>query len=171
MRFLFLRIIIGNNCQLYYLIGTFSRTRFLSPCRNAHWHIKCRLSHRQISQIDLDGGGYSTLISLCVNLPFKIWINAWWVFIFIFIWIHTWIPFYVLLALPFSFVGNTEIDVDIKKYYCRAGIKSIQVRIQDRCNMLRSVVVWLFIPYKDMKNTKSVVTTLSATNGKWPVFT
>uniref|UniRef100_A0A4W5LH77 Extended synaptotagmin 2 n=1 Tax=Hucho hucho TaxID=62062 RepID=A0A4W5LH77_9TELE len=27
----------------------------------------------------------------------------------------------------FSFVGNTEIDVDIKKYYCRAGIKSIQL--------------------------------------------
>lgn len=29
-----------------------------------------------------------------------------------------------------SFVGNTEIDVDIKKYYCRAGIKSIQVSFQ-----------------------------------------
>ncbi|KAG7269251.1 hypothetical protein CRUP_024174 [Coryphaenoides rupestris] len=27
-----------------------------------------------------------------------------------------------------SFVGNTEIDVDIKKYYCRAGIKSIQLQ-------------------------------------------
>lgn len=27
-----------------------------------------------------------------------------------------------------SFVGNTEIDVDIKRYYCKAGIKSIQVR-------------------------------------------
>lgn len=28
-----------------------------------------------------------------------------------------------------SFVGNTEIDVEIKKYYCRAGITSIQVKI------------------------------------------
>ncbi|XP_035771554.1 extended synaptotagmin-2-like, partial [Neolamprologus brichardi] len=66
----------------------------------------------------------------------------------------------VIMDLQISFVGNTEIDVDIKKYYCRAGIKSIQVRIQDRCNMLRSVVLCLFISYKDMKNTKSVVTTL-----------
>lgn len=31
-----------------------------------------------------------------------------------------------ILDHRFSFVGNTEIDVDIKKYYCRAGIKSIQ---------------------------------------------
>uniref|UniRef100_A0A672HN31 Extended synaptotagmin-2-A-like n=1 Tax=Salarias fasciatus TaxID=181472 RepID=A0A672HN31_SALFA len=30
-------------------------------------------------------------------------------------------------SFPLSFVGNTEIDVDIKKYYCRAGIKSIQL--------------------------------------------
>lgn len=30
--------------------------------------------------------------------------------------------------LSHSFVGNTEIDVDIKRYYCKAGIKSIQVR-------------------------------------------
>lgn len=34
------------------------------------------------------------------------------------------------LCAPLSFVGNTEIDVDIKKYYCRAGIKSIQVCLQ-----------------------------------------
>lgn len=34
------------------------------------------------------------------------------------------------LCPPLSFVGNTEIDVDIKKYYCRAGIKSIQVCLQ-----------------------------------------
>ncbi|KAG7218968.1 hypothetical protein INR49_005546, partial [Caranx melampygus] len=34
----------------------------------------------------------------------------------------------VIMDLQISFVGNTEIDVDIKKYYCRAGIKSIQVR-------------------------------------------
>uniref|UniRef100_A0A673LT11 Extended synaptotagmin-2-like n=1 Tax=Sinocyclocheilus rhinocerous TaxID=307959 RepID=A0A673LT11_9TELE len=27
----------------------------------------------------------------------------------------------------YSFVGNTEIDVDVKRYYCRAGIKSIQL--------------------------------------------
>lgn len=32
------------------------------------------------------------------------------------------------MFLSFSFVGNTEIDVDIKRYYCKAGIKSIQVR-------------------------------------------
>nr|XP_043896869.1 extended synaptotagmin-2-A [Solea senegalensis] len=32
----------------------------------------------------------------------------------------------VIMDLQISFVGNTEIDVDIKKYYCRAGIKSIQ---------------------------------------------
>ncbi|MEQ2179791.1 Extended synaptotagmin-2, partial [Goodea atripinnis] len=25
------------------------------------------------------------------------------------------------------FVGNTEIDVDIKRYYCKAGIRSIQI--------------------------------------------
>uniref|UniRef100_A0A3Q3WZL5 Uncharacterized protein n=1 Tax=Mola mola TaxID=94237 RepID=A0A3Q3WZL5_MOLML len=33
----------------------------------------------------------------------------------------------VIMDLQISFVGNTEIDVDIKKYYCRAGIKSIQL--------------------------------------------
>uniref|UniRef100_A0A3Q1AHA6 Extended synaptotagmin-like protein 2a n=1 Tax=Amphiprion ocellaris TaxID=80972 RepID=A0A3Q1AHA6_AMPOC len=33
----------------------------------------------------------------------------------------------VIMDLEISFVGNTEIDVDIKKYYCRAGIKSIQL--------------------------------------------
>uniref|UniRef100_A0A7N8Y9N4 Extended synaptotagmin-like protein 2a n=1 Tax=Mastacembelus armatus TaxID=205130 RepID=A0A7N8Y9N4_9TELE len=33
----------------------------------------------------------------------------------------------VIMDLQISFVGNTEIDVDIKKYYCRAGIKSIQM--------------------------------------------
>ncbi|XP_074544160.1 extended synaptotagmin-2-A isoform X3 [Halichoeres trimaculatus] len=33
----------------------------------------------------------------------------------------------VIMDLQVSFVGNTEIDVDIKKYYCRAGIKSIQL--------------------------------------------
>lgn len=27
-----------------------------------------------------------------------------------------------------SFVGNTEIEVDVKRYYCKAGIKSVQVR-------------------------------------------
>uniref|UniRef100_H3CRC4 Extended synaptotagmin 2 n=1 Tax=Tetraodon nigroviridis TaxID=99883 RepID=H3CRC4_TETNG len=32
----------------------------------------------------------------------------------------------VIMDLQISFVGNTEIDVDIK-YYCRAGIKSIQL--------------------------------------------
>ncbi|KAM6989401.1 extended synaptotagmin-2-A isoform 2-T2 [Tautogolabrus adspersus] len=33
----------------------------------------------------------------------------------------------VIMDMQVSFVGNTEIDVDIKKYYCRAGIKSIQL--------------------------------------------
>uniref|UniRef100_A0A8C9XIQ9 Extended synaptotagmin 2 n=1 Tax=Sander lucioperca TaxID=283035 RepID=A0A8C9XIQ9_SANLU len=33
----------------------------------------------------------------------------------------------VIMDMEISFVGNTEIDVDIKKYYCRAGIKSIQL--------------------------------------------
>ncbi|XP_077412435.1 extended synaptotagmin-2 [Vanacampus margaritifer] len=33
----------------------------------------------------------------------------------------------VIMDMQISFVGNTEIDVDIKKYYCRAGIKSIQL--------------------------------------------
>uniref|UniRef100_A0A668AVT2 Extended synaptotagmin 2 n=1 Tax=Myripristis murdjan TaxID=586833 RepID=A0A668AVT2_9TELE len=33
----------------------------------------------------------------------------------------------IIMDLQISFVGNTEIDVDIKKYYCRAGIKSIQL--------------------------------------------
>ncbi|XP_041848463.1 extended synaptotagmin-2-like isoform X2 [Melanotaenia boesemani] len=33
----------------------------------------------------------------------------------------------VIMDLQISFVGNTEIDVDIRKYYCRAGIKSIQL--------------------------------------------
>uniref|UniRef100_A0A671VWF2 Extended synaptotagmin 2 n=1 Tax=Sparus aurata TaxID=8175 RepID=A0A671VWF2_SPAAU len=34
---------------------------------------------------------------------------------------------HVLCFLSRSFVGNTEIDVDIKRYYCKAGIKSIQM--------------------------------------------
>lgn len=33
----------------------------------------------------------------------------------------------IIMDLQISFVGNTEIDVDIKRYYCKAGIKSIQV--------------------------------------------
>ncbi|KAM8849410.1 extended synaptotagmin-2 isoform 2-T2 [Spinachia spinachia] len=33
----------------------------------------------------------------------------------------------IVMDLQISFVGNTEIDVHIKKYYCRAGIKSIQL--------------------------------------------
>ncbi|XP_077085219.1 extended synaptotagmin-2 isoform X3 [Siphateles boraxobius] len=33
----------------------------------------------------------------------------------------------IILDLQISYVGNTEIDVDIKRYYCRAGIKSIQL--------------------------------------------
>uniref|UniRef100_A0A3P8X363 Extended synaptotagmin 2 n=1 Tax=Cynoglossus semilaevis TaxID=244447 RepID=A0A3P8X363_CYNSE len=33
----------------------------------------------------------------------------------------------VIMDLQISFVGNTEIDIDIKNFYCRAGIKSIQL--------------------------------------------
>ncbi|KAF7644726.1 hypothetical protein LDENG_00216740 [Lucifuga dentata] len=33
----------------------------------------------------------------------------------------------IIMDLQISFVGNTAIDVEIKKYYCRAGIKSIQL--------------------------------------------
>lgn len=49
------------------------------------------------------------------------------------LWLNLEILFFISLYIKtifknlFSFVGNTEIDVDIKKYYCRAGIKSIQV--------------------------------------------
>ncbi|KAM4718202.1 extended synaptotagmin-2 isoform 3-T3 [Anableps anableps] len=33
----------------------------------------------------------------------------------------------IIMDLQICFVGNTEIDVDIKRYYCKAGIKSIQI--------------------------------------------
>ncbi|XP_058879291.1 extended synaptotagmin-2-like isoform X3 [Acipenser ruthenus] len=33
----------------------------------------------------------------------------------------------IILDMQISFVGNTEIDVEIKKYFCRAGVKSIQL--------------------------------------------
>ncbi|KAM9333487.1 extended synaptotagmin-2-B isoform 3-T3 [Pholidichthys leucotaenia] len=33
----------------------------------------------------------------------------------------------IIMDLQVSFVGNTEIEVDIKRFYCRAGIKSIQI--------------------------------------------
>uniref|UniRef100_A0A7N8YGW3 Extended synaptotagmin-like protein 2b n=1 Tax=Mastacembelus armatus TaxID=205130 RepID=A0A7N8YGW3_9TELE len=33
----------------------------------------------------------------------------------------------IIMDLQISFVSNTEIDVDIKRYYCKAGIKSIQI--------------------------------------------
>ncbi|KAJ8376790.1 hypothetical protein SKAU_G00073700 [Synaphobranchus kaupii] len=33
----------------------------------------------------------------------------------------------IIMDLQISFVGNTEIDIDVKRYYCRAGIKSIQL--------------------------------------------
>uniref|UniRef100_A0A4W4FQC6 Extended synaptotagmin-like protein 2a n=1 Tax=Electrophorus electricus TaxID=8005 RepID=A0A4W4FQC6_ELEEL len=33
----------------------------------------------------------------------------------------------IIMDLQISFVGNTEIDVEIRKYYCKAGIKSIQM--------------------------------------------
>ncbi|XP_029444370.1 extended synaptotagmin-2 isoform X2 [Rhinatrema bivittatum] len=33
----------------------------------------------------------------------------------------------IILDLQISFVGNCEIDLEIKKYFCRAGVKSIQL--------------------------------------------
>lgn len=33
----------------------------------------------------------------------------------------------IIMDLQISFVGNTEIDVDVKRCYCKAGIKSIQL--------------------------------------------
>ncbi|KAM6907963.1 extended synaptotagmin-2 isoform 2-T3 [Lycodopsis pacificus] len=33
----------------------------------------------------------------------------------------------IIMDLQISFVGNTEIDIDIKRYYCKAGIKSVQI--------------------------------------------
>ncbi|KAM7176348.1 extended synaptotagmin-2 isoform 1-T1 [Macrochelys suwanniensis] len=33
----------------------------------------------------------------------------------------------IILDLQISFVGNCEIDLEIKKYLCRAGVKSIQI--------------------------------------------
>ncbi|XP_054621726.1 extended synaptotagmin-2 isoform X2 [Dunckerocampus dactyliophorus] len=33
----------------------------------------------------------------------------------------------IVMDLQISFVGNTEVEVDIKRYYCKAGIRSIQI--------------------------------------------
>ncbi|XP_036905418.1 extended synaptotagmin-2 isoform X2 [Sturnira hondurensis] len=33
----------------------------------------------------------------------------------------------IILDLQVSFVGNCEIDLEIKRYFCRAGVKSIQI--------------------------------------------
>ncbi|KAM4706052.1 extended synaptotagmin-2 isoform 2-T2 [Rhinophrynus dorsalis] len=33
----------------------------------------------------------------------------------------------IILDLQISYVGNTEIDLEIKRYFCRAGVKSIQL--------------------------------------------
>ncbi|XP_038585615.1 extended synaptotagmin-2 isoform X3 [Micropterus salmoides] len=41
----------------------------------------------------------------------------------------------IIMDLQISFVGNTEIDIDIKRYYCKAGIKNIQLH-----GMLRVVM-------------------------------
>ncbi|XP_068604284.1 extended synaptotagmin-2-B [Brachionichthys hirsutus] len=41
----------------------------------------------------------------------------------------------IIMDLQVSFAGNTEIDVHIRRYYCRAGIKSIQMH-----GMLRVVM-------------------------------
>uniref|UniRef100_A0A8C8FMR2 Extended synaptotagmin-2 n=1 Tax=Oncorhynchus tshawytscha TaxID=74940 RepID=A0A8C8FMR2_ONCTS len=42
----------------------------------------------------------------------------------------------IIMDLQISFVGNTEIDVDVKRYYCKAGIKSIQVMGDCFCLLL-----------------------------------
>ncbi|XP_066508078.1 extended synaptotagmin-2 isoform X2 [Hoplias malabaricus] len=34
----------------------------------------------------------------------------------------------IIMDVQISFIGNTEIGVEIKKYYCKAGIKSIQLQ-------------------------------------------
>uniref|UniRef100_A0A8C7VLL2 Extended synaptotagmin-like protein 2b n=1 Tax=Oncorhynchus mykiss TaxID=8022 RepID=A0A8C7VLL2_ONCMY len=47
----------------------------------------------------------------------------------------------IIMDLQISFVGNTEIDVDIKRYYCKAGIKSIQV-MQKLCYCL--ILCWMY---------------------------
>ncbi|XP_063159464.1 extended synaptotagmin-2 isoform X2 [Candoia aspera] len=33
----------------------------------------------------------------------------------------------IILDLQISFVGNSEIDLEVKRYFCRAGVKSIQI--------------------------------------------
>nr|XP_057916520.1 extended synaptotagmin-2 isoform X2 [Doryrhamphus excisus] len=33
----------------------------------------------------------------------------------------------IVMDLQISFVGNTEVEVDIKRFYCKAGIRSIQI--------------------------------------------
>ncbi|XP_061877611.1 extended synaptotagmin-2 isoform X1 [Entelurus aequoreus] len=33
----------------------------------------------------------------------------------------------IVMDLQISFVGNTEVEVDVKRYYCKAGIRSIQI--------------------------------------------
>uniref|UniRef100_A0A8C4ZZT2 Extended synaptotagmin-like protein 2b n=1 Tax=Gadus morhua TaxID=8049 RepID=A0A8C4ZZT2_GADMO len=33
----------------------------------------------------------------------------------------------IIMDLQVSFVGNTEVDVEVKRFFCRAGIKSIQL--------------------------------------------
>ncbi|XP_030054597.1 extended synaptotagmin-2 isoform X2 [Microcaecilia unicolor] len=41
----------------------------------------------------------------------------------------------IILDLQISFVGNCEIDLEIKKYFCRAGVKSIQL-----CGTMRVIL-------------------------------
>lgn len=36
-----------------------------------------------------------------------------------------------------SFVGNCEIDLEIKRYFCRAGVKSIQVSFKIVYHLLK----------------------------------
>lgn len=33
------------------------------------------------------------------------------------------------LSLPYSYVGDVQIDVEVKKFFCKAGVKGMQVRL------------------------------------------
>lgn len=33
----------------------------------------------------------------------------------------------MLSSLPPSYVGDVQIDVEVKKYFCKAGVKGMQV--------------------------------------------
>lgn len=33
------------------------------------------------------------------------------------------------LSLPISYAGDVQIDVEVKKFFCKAGVKGMQVRL------------------------------------------